>query len=502
MSLGAAIVELKGIGKRFPGVRALHDVSVTIRSGEVHALTGENGSGKSTLSRIMAGVLRPEEGEILVDGQRVSFSGPAEAIASGIVMISQELTLAPTLSVAENIFLGRLPRTRLGLVDWDRLERDAQAVLDRLDVHVSPRTRISTLSVEIRQEVEIARALSSNARVLILDEATSSLSEAATTRLLELIRKERDAGMAVVMITHRMPEIYAVADIATVLRDGRKVDTVPLSQARESDLVRMMVGREISDFYGKRQVPVGEVVLEVEDLGTADGALAPTSFSVRRGEIFGIAGLVGSGKAEVGLALGGAIPATGRIKIGGRAVPLGNPRADRRRHRLRAGRPQGLGAASGAQRAGEFFAGLEPAGHPHGFPRPPPRAPRGSRRLPRLSGGCGVAVGDDLDPVRRQPAESHPRPHLPAEPRRAGAERTDARHRRRCEERNLPHAAGRCRTAGRHHRDLLGAARAARRRRSHRGVLRRPPADHLRPRRGDGGIHRSYRRGRQHACRA
>lgn len=327
MSAGAPIVELRGIGKRFPGVRALHDVSVAIRSGEVHALTGENGSGKSTLSRIMAGVLRPDEGEIIVDGRPMAFSGPAEAIANGIVMISQELTLASTLSVAENIFLGRLPRNRLGLVDWEKLERDALAVLDRLDVHVSPRTRVSTLSVEIRQEVEIARALSSNARVLILDEATSSLSEAATTRLLELIRKERDAGMAVVMITHRMPEIYAVAGIATVLRDGRQVGTVPLPEARESDLVRMMVGREISDFYGKRPVPVGEIVLEVKDLQTPDGALASTSFSVRRGEIFGIAGLVGSGKTEVGLALGGAIAATGTVKVDGRSVPLGNPRA-------------------------------------------------------------------------------------------------------------------------------------------------------------------------------
>jgi ABC-type sugar transport system ATPase subunit len=324
---GAPIIELRGIGKRFPGVIALQDVSVIIRGGEVHALTGENGSGKSTLSRIMAGVLRPDEGEIIVDGRPVAFSGPAEAIANGIVMISQELTLASTLSVAENIFLGRLPRNRLGLIDWERLERDARIVLDRLGVHVSPRTRVSTLSVEIRQEVEIARALSSNARVLILDEATSSLSEAATQRLLELIRKERDAGMAVVMITHRMPEIYAVAGIATVLRDGRKMDTVPLSKVCESDLVRMMVGREISDFYGKRPIRLGETVLEVDGLQVAGGALAPTSFSVRRGEIFGIAGLVGSGKAEVGLALGGAIAATGTVKVAGRKVSLGNPRA-------------------------------------------------------------------------------------------------------------------------------------------------------------------------------
>lgn len=324
-SAGHEILRLIGIGKRFPGVRALDDVSITIRAGEVHALTGENGSGKSTLSRVMAGIHAPDDGQILVDGQPVQFATPADAIARGIVMISQELTLATTLTVAENVFLGRLPRTRLGTVDWARLNRDAAAVLERLDVHVAPTTPVAELSVEMRQEVEIARALSSNARVLILDEATSSLSEAATRRLLELIAREREAGIAVVMITHRMPEIYAVAQVATVLRDGRHVATVPLPETPEGELVRLMVGREIGDFYGKRQIARAGTVLEVEELHTSDGALAPASFSVARGEIFGIAGLVGSGKAEVGLALGGAIEAAGRVRVAGRPVALGDP---------------------------------------------------------------------------------------------------------------------------------------------------------------------------------
>ncbi len=325
MSEKPEILRLTGIVKLFPGVRALNDVSISIRAGEVHALTGENGSGKSTLSRVMSGSHAPDEGQIFVDGQEVRFSSPADAIARGIVMISQELTLAPTLSVAENIFLGRLPRTAWGTVDWRRLERDAEAVLDRLGVHVSPRSRVSDLSVEMRQEVEIARALSADARVLILDEATSSLSEAATERLLQLVAKERDAGMAVVMITHRMPEIYAVSQVATVLRDGLHVATLPLPQTPEAELVRAMVGREIGDFYGKRAIPAGPTVLEVEGLRSDDGALAPVSFTVDRGQIFGIAGLVGSGKSEVGLALGGAIGASGTVRVAGRPMRLGDP---------------------------------------------------------------------------------------------------------------------------------------------------------------------------------
>jgi ABC-type sugar transport system ATPase subunit len=323
---GTEIIRLTGISKRFPGVKALQNVDLTVRAGEVHALTGENGSGKSTLSRIIAGMIQPDEGEIVIDGKPTTVPSPAAAIAMGIVMISQELTLAPTLTVAENIYLGRLPRTRLGIVDWPQLRRDAQVALDRLGVHVSPDSRVADLSVELRQEIEIARALSCDARLLILDEATSSLSEAATNRLLELVRKERDAGMAVVMITHRMPEIYSVASIATVLRDGKYVATVPLAQTSEQDLVRLMVGREIQDFYGKRVFDHGETVLEINGLSTPLGLLRPTSLTVKRGEILGVAGLVGSGKAEFGLALGGAIASAGSVKISGRPVRLGDPR--------------------------------------------------------------------------------------------------------------------------------------------------------------------------------
>jgi ABC-type sugar transport system ATPase subunit len=323
---GEVIVRLEGISKSFPGVKALGGVDLTVRAGEVHALTGENGSGKSTLSKVIAGLIQPDEGRIIVDGKDCRIESPAQALRMGFVMISQELTLAPTLTVAENIFLGRLPKTRMGIIDWPRLESDARAALDRLGVHVSPRAIVSDLSVELRQEIEIARALSSDARLLILDEATSSLSEAATERLLALVRQERDAGMAILMITHRMPEIYAVASLATVLRDGRLVATVPLPDTREAELVRLMVGREITDFYGKRSIAAGETVIEIRDLHTPQGLLQPTSLDVRRGEIVGIAGLVGSGKAEFGMVLGGALAGAGTVRVAGRPVALGDPR--------------------------------------------------------------------------------------------------------------------------------------------------------------------------------
>ncbi|HEY8581543.1 MAG TPA: sugar ABC transporter ATP-binding protein, partial [Capillimicrobium sp.] len=319
------LIALRGITKRFPGVVALDGAQLALYAGEVHALTGENGSGKSTMARVINGSVQPEEGEILLDGQPVTISGPRMALRHGIVTISQELTLAPTLTVAENIFMGRLPR-RLGRIDWSRLRRAARAILDDLNVHVSETTIVDTLSVEMQQEVEIARAVSSDARLLILDEATSSLSEAATQRLLEVVEEQRAKGVAVLMISHRMPELYAAATKATVLRDGHYMGTVPLPETTEQRLVSMMVGRELGDYYGKRRIEHGETVVDVRDVASLDGVLKPTSLQVRRGEILGVAGLVGSGKAELGLALGGAIPCTGSASVCGREVTLGDPR--------------------------------------------------------------------------------------------------------------------------------------------------------------------------------
>jgi ABC-type sugar transport system ATPase subunit len=324
---GAPIVRVRGVSKAFPGVQALDRVDLTVAPGEVHALTGENGSGKSTLAKIVAGVVQPDGGTIEVDGRPRAIPNPAAALRQGIVLISQELTLAPTLSVAENVYAGRLPRTRLGTIDWRAVHRDARAVLDDLGVHVDTRRAVGELSVELQQEIEIARAFSTPARILILDEATSSLSEAATARLLELVRRKSAEGVAVLMITHRMAELYSCASIATVLRDGRLVDSVPLPATPEPELVRLMVGRELGDYFGKRRIAKGEVVLELDRLASADGRLKPTSLRLHRGEILGIAGLVGSGKAELGQALGGAIPSTGTVKVAGRVVSTADPRA-------------------------------------------------------------------------------------------------------------------------------------------------------------------------------
>jgi ABC-type sugar transport system ATPase subunit len=319
------LVEVRGATVVYPGVVALDGVDFSIHAGEVHALTGENGSGKSTLARVINGSAKPVAGEIYFEGELITIANPRQALDLGVVNISQELTLAPTLTVAENVFLGRLPTTA-GRVDWPRLRRDAHGVLERIGVDVSETAIVGDLNVELQQMVEIARAFSSEAKLLILDEATSSLSESATRRLLDLVIEHRERGVAVLMISHRMPELYAVASTATVLRDGRLVGTVPLPETGEKRLVSMMVGRELDDYYNKREVEQGECVLELDGLASEDGVLRQTSLKVNRGEIVGVAGLVGSGKAELGLALGGAVRSEGTVKVAGREVKLGDPR--------------------------------------------------------------------------------------------------------------------------------------------------------------------------------
>jgi ribose transport system ATP-binding protein len=319
------LLSVEGIVKRFPGVTALDGVSLELSAGEVVALTGENGSGKSTLSKVIGGLYQADGGRIVIDGEERRLPNPNAALELGIVLISQELTLAPTLSVAENVLLGRMPR-RGGFVDWGEARRRAREVLAELGVHIDVERRVDSLSVELQQEVEIARAISTNARLLILDEATSSLSEKATERLLAIVRELSQRGIAVLMITHRMPELYSSCSRAVVLRDGRLVGEVPLPEAPEREVVRMMVGRELVDYYGSRRARLGETVLSVDGMATHDGVLKPVSFEVRAGEVLGLAGLVGSGKAEIAMALGGAIPAMGEVAVTGRPLRLGSPR--------------------------------------------------------------------------------------------------------------------------------------------------------------------------------
>jgi ABC-type sugar transport system ATPase subunit len=319
------IVRMRGIRKEFPGVLALDGVDLELTAGEIHALAGENGSGKSTLVKILYGALTPDAGTVEIDGEPVAFTNPRQAIQSGIVAISQELTLAPTLSVTENVLMGRLPR-RLGAVDWGAAHRAARAALEDLGVHIDPHRRLGELSIELQQEVEVARAASANSRVLVLDEATSSLSEAATERLLERLEQLRARGVAIVFISHRLRELYQCASRATVLRDGKLVATVALPQTTEQRLVGLMVGREITDLYGKRSIERGATALTVSRLSTADGAVENASFEVHEGEIVGVAGLIGCGKTELGLALVGAVPSSGDVRVLGKRVRLRSPR--------------------------------------------------------------------------------------------------------------------------------------------------------------------------------
>jgi ABC-type sugar transport system ATPase subunit len=322
----APLVGMSGIRKAFASVQALDGVDFELRPGEIHGLAGENGSGKSTLMKILYGTIQADAGTVEIDGEPATFATPRQAIERGIVAISQELTLAPTLSVAENILMGRLPRTR-GSIDWPSAHRLATEALVDLGVHADSHARVGTLSIEMQQEVEVARAVSADSRVLVLDEATSSLSEAATQRLLQRLEKLRERGVAIVFISHRLREMYQCCSRVSVLRDGRLIGTKPLPATDEHTLVGMMVGREITDLFGKRAIEHGAPVLSVEGLSTRDATVFDATFDVRAGEIVGIAGLVGCGKSELALALGGVVPSDGKIRVESETIEMRSPRA-------------------------------------------------------------------------------------------------------------------------------------------------------------------------------
>lgn len=319
------IVRMQGITKRFPGVVALDRVDLDLYPGEVHALVGENGSGKSTLCKCLYGTLQPDEGRIEVDGVVREIRTPNSAMQFGIAAITQELTLAPTLSVMENILLNRLPRGRF-MIDWKKGYGLALDALQQVGADIDPSQKVEDLSVELQQEVEIARAVSTNSRLLILDEATSSLSEAATERLMAKIEQLRSYGVAIVFVSHRLKELFICCQRATVLRDGELVDVVDVKDVTEDALISKMVGRDMKDLYGKRQITQGGTILEVRNLSTLDGMVRDINFDLHSGEILGISALVGSGKVQLGKALFGAVPAVGDVRLDGKPVKLGSPR--------------------------------------------------------------------------------------------------------------------------------------------------------------------------------
>jgi rhamnose transport system ATP-binding protein len=316
------ILELKDMTKRFSGVEVLHEVSFSLRPGEVHALLGENGAGKSTLVKVMTGVHQPDKGEIYLDGKRVIFSDTRESRQVGIAAIYQELSLFPDLDVAENIFVGRQPTTTGGRIDWRKLYADAEKLLLSLGVHLDLKHKARSLSIAQQQMVEIARAFSINARILIMDEPTSSLTLNEVADLFRLVRRLREEGTAIVFISHRLEELFELADRVTVMRDGSYVDTRDLKGVTRDELIRLMVGRTITDLFPKQDVKPGEVMLKVENL-TRAGAFWDVSFELRKGEILGMAGLVGAGRTNVARAIFGVEPATaGSIQIEGKEVAI------------------------------------------------------------------------------------------------------------------------------------------------------------------------------------
>jgi ABC-type sugar transport system ATPase subunit len=321
----APAIRLAGITKRFPGVVALHDVSFEVASGTCHAICGENGAGKSTLGKILAGIERPDAGMIWLDGRAVSFTSPRDALAAGVAMVHQELAFCENLTVAENLCLGKLP-ARHTFVSRRAMRARARELLATIGATIDPDRCVETLTVAEQQLVQIAAAVGSGARFMIFDEPTSSLSEAEAARLYELIGRLTASGVTILYVSHRMPEIFRLCDIVTVLRDGRHVSTQPIATLDEDRLVQLMIGRRIEQYYPAHvETTAGEEVLRVEGLGCA-GRFRDVSFVLRAGEVLGVAGLVGAGRTELAEALFGITPATaGTVLVGGRPTRIRSP---------------------------------------------------------------------------------------------------------------------------------------------------------------------------------
>lgn len=331
------ILDIRNVTKRFPGVTALNDVSIQIRRGEIHGLCGENGAGKSTLMKILSGVYPygTYDGTVLYDGQELKLENRSirQAIEEGIAIVYQELTLVPNMTVGENIFLGKEPVER-GSVNWNKLYADTRQILSKYQLDVQPQALVRHLGVGKMQMVEIAKALSENAKILILDEPTSALSEAETDKLMEILETLRSLGVTCIYITHKLEEFFRITDTVTVLRDGKTVTTQPTKDLTREKLVSYMVGREMTERFPKGNRKPGEVILQVEDLHAQDpndsnhNVLNGVSFDLRRGEILGIAGLMGSGRTELVTTIFGEYGKVtqGKMTLEGRELSVGSAR--------------------------------------------------------------------------------------------------------------------------------------------------------------------------------
>jgi ribose transport system ATP-binding protein len=323
--LSTELLRANNISKYFPGVKALEGVSIVIRSGVVLGVLGENGAGKSTLLNILSGIYKPDEGEITVGGRPVQIEGVKHALELGIAIVHQELMLHGNLSVAENVFMGRLPKNRFGKIQYGRVFKQTEDLLQSYRFNIDPRQDVGSLSIAEQQMVEITKALSRNAKVILMDEPTSSLTTDETRRLFDTIEQLKRKGVGVVFISHKLEEIFTCCDMVQVLRDGRDLGERPVSETTEDELVKLMVGRAIAQRFPKKTNSPGETILEVRNLSRGK-AVKNVSFSVRAGEVFGIAGLVGAGRSEiVRLIFGADKKDSGEIFIRGGNVDIKNP---------------------------------------------------------------------------------------------------------------------------------------------------------------------------------
>ena len=312
-------LQLRHITKSFPGVKALNDVSFDVRYGTVHSIVGENGAGKSTLMKIINGMHMPNSGEILVNGEKQHITSPQIAKKLGISMIFQELVYAPNLSVAENLCLGDPPRTKVGFVDWKTMREQADEILKIEHIHTTPNAMMYTVPISDAQMMEIVKATYHNAKIVIMDEPTSSLTQHESERLFDKIRRLKEEGCAVIYISHKMDEIFRLSDYVTIMRDGCSIKTAPIGEFTEKDVISMMVGREVSNLYPTREESQGEDVLRVTNL--SGGVFKDVNFHVRAGEIVCIAGIDGNGQTELVYALTGLEPAvSGKITLEGKDI--------------------------------------------------------------------------------------------------------------------------------------------------------------------------------------
>jgi len=320
---GEFILKVEGVSKRFGGVQALKDVDFDLRYGEVHALVGENGAGKSTLMNVLGGIVQRDSGRVVFKGQDVDFHRPQESIAAGISVIHQELAMLPHLNVIENVYMGRMP-SRAGVVQWKIAEQDTRKVLDEVGLSINPRALVSDLSISQRQLVEIAKTLSMDASLLIMDEPNSSLAETESERLFEVIEQLKERGVAIIYVSHKIDEVLRIADRISVLRDGLYRGTLLKSEASVDKIIQMMVGRELRRETASVDRQIGEVRLEVK--GLTGLSFRDVSFTLHQGEIIGFAGLVGAGRSEVGRAIFGADRfEKGEIYLDGKPVRFNSP---------------------------------------------------------------------------------------------------------------------------------------------------------------------------------